>query len=183
MSIKLATEMTHVHNFLIRGLNSIYQQAPHVHDVTDARDLLVYCSAWVMMINHHHDSEESQLFPDLEELAQNPSIMAGNKEQHEKFHDGLEAFQHYAETADPQKYSWLELKDIIDGFAPSLMLHLREEIGTLLALRDLDNRGLQIVFKRAEEVAKGAKHPQLLVCLFIVKMTAVLGMLIEVYRT
>lgn len=72
----------------------------------------------------------------------------------------------YAERTSPEEYSWTDLKVIADDFAPALMQHLREEIGTLLDLNDYDSVELKKVWLETENVAKGAaKPPGLFVCL------------------
>lgn len=98
--------MTHAHNILLRGLNSICQQAPNVHDPKDISDLLRFCWAWCITVDHHHETEEERLFPDLEELTKQSGLMEVNKNQHKAFHDGLHECQVYAEKTTPEEYSW-----------------------------------------------------------------------------
>lgn len=62
---KCATEMALAHNMILRGLNSIYQQAPWVEQ-RDAQDFLEYCKLWVQVITVHHNGEESDFFPYIE---------------------------------------------------------------------------------------------------------------------
>jgi hypothetical protein len=86
--------MTHAHNVLIRGLNSIYQQGAFVSDPQDVSDFLFYCLAWVKTVEHHHAAEEKTLFPELEKFTNNPDIMAENKHQHDAFLAGLTDFEY-----------------------------------------------------------------------------------------
>ena len=151
--------MTHVHNTLIRGLNSIYLQAPHVSSSADIRDLLFFCAAWVKMVEHHHDTEETTLFPAIEEFTKTPGFMEGNKEQHLAFTPGLDRFLKYAQATNPEAYDWHTLKDIIDSFTPSLMKHLVDEIDTLLGLERYDSKELMKLWLVTEDKAKGAAHP------------------------
>ena len=151
--------MTHVHNTLIRGFNSIYLQAPHVNLPADIRDLLFFCAAWVKTVEHHHDTEETTLFPAIEEFAKTPGLMEGNREQHHAFTPGLEHLLRYAQTTNPEIYDWFTLKEILDSFAPSLMKHLEDEIDTLLRLERYDSKELMKLWLVAENVAKGAAHP------------------------
>ena len=163
-AIKCATEMAHSHNVLLRGLNSIYQQAPHVHQQEDARDLLFYCRAWATMVEHHHDTEESHLFPDLDALTGTPALTATNREQHRELHAGLHSLTTYAESTAPEDYVWESgLRPVLDSFTPSFVQHLRDEIQTLLDLRTFDNDKLAQIWNKTEEAAKGAKHPHLFV--------------------
>lgn len=78
-----ASHMALVHNVLIRGYNSIYQQAPHIQPA-DYRDFLGYCLAWHDMVQGHHDSEEEVLFPGIEEATGVKGIMDGEKAEHGK---------------------------------------------------------------------------------------------------
>lgn len=151
--------MSHVHNTLIRGLNSIYLQGPHVCSLADRRDFLFFCSAWVKTVEHHHDTEERVLFPAIEELTKKPGLMEGNHQQHEAFTPGLNSLLQSAQDTNPGDYSWNSLKAIIDGFAPSLMKHLVDEIDTLLDLQTYDSAELMQLWLVTENVAKGVAHP------------------------
>jgi hypothetical protein len=164
-SIHCASEMAHAHNVLIRGLNSLYQQAPHVTQPNDIRDFLVFCKAWVVMATHHHDTEESTIFPRLAAFTNNPNIMAVNMEQHEAFHTGLLHLAEYVDQTMPETYESAKLLAIVDGFAPALIKHLHDEIGSFLALKNVDSAGLLQVWREGEEVAKGSssKNPDMFV--------------------
>lgn len=151
--------MSHVHNTLVRGLNSIYLQGPHVRSPTDIRDFLFFCAAWVKTIEHHHDTEERVLFPAIEELTEKPDLMEGNHQQHEAFTPGLNSLLQSAQNTNPEDYKWDSLKAIIDGFAPSLMEHLVDEIDTLLHLETYDSAKLMQVWLVTENVAKRTAHP------------------------
>ncbi len=151
--------MSHVHNTLIRGLNSIYLQGPHVCSPTDIRDFLFFCAAWVKTVEHHHDTEEKVLFPAIRKLTKKPGLMEGNHQQHEAFTPGLNNLLQSAQNTNPGEYSWNSLKAIIDGFAPSLMKHLVDEIDTLLDLKTYHSAELMQVWLVTENVAKGAAHP------------------------
>lgn len=151
--------MSHVHNTLIRGLNSIYLQGPHVSSPTDIRDFLFFCTAWVKTVEHHQDTEERVLFPAIEELAKKPGLMEGNHHQHDAFTPGLNNLLQSAQDTKPDDYSWNSLKAIIDGFATSLMKHLVDEIDTLLELKTYDSADLMRVWLVTENVAKGVAHP------------------------
>jgi hemerythrin-like domain-containing protein len=81
--------MALLHTIIISGLNSIYQQAPHVSTEENA-DFLAYVLAWVRTVNSHHRREELVLFPDIEKAFGDPigrGVMQGNVEQHgERLH-------------------------------------------------------------------------------------------------
>ena len=156
--------MTHAHNCMIRGLNAIVQQAPHIPDATnpkykeqDVKDLLFYVAAWVKTLEHHHDMEETIVFPEIEDFANQPGRMQVSKEQHKLFTPGLERLLAYAEQTPPSAFRWAGadgLRSVIDSFSEPLMQHMADEIDVLLALRDLDSAGL---LKRIEKVQAAAK--------------------------
>ena len=157
--------MSHAHNVLIRGLNSVYLQAPHVRSPQDIGDFLFFCQAWVKTVEHHHDTEENTLFPALEKFTEKPGIMEGNMQQHQAFLPALHDFAQYAQNTSAGSYSSDTLKGLVDGFAPPLLAHLREEIDTLLGLDGYDSAELMKVWIVTENVAKGAAHPNQFVSL------------------
>lgn len=155
--------MSHAHNCLLRGLNAIMLQAPHIpsagspgYNESDVRDLLIYIQAWVKTVNHHHDVEETVMFTEIEKMAGGEGVFSGAVHQHHKFHDGLVDLLRVVEKmqTDLASYSWVNVKAVIDGFAPALVEHLRDEIGIILSLERLDSTGLSICWKKAEDVAK-----------------------------
>ena len=94
-----------VHNFLIRGLNTIYLQAPHVQP-TDYKDFIAYSIIWCDVVDgqceqltleirlteifsDHHRSEEAVIFPQIEEAVGQKGLMAGNIKEHRKSIHGL----------------------------------------------------------------------------------------------
>ncbi|KAI5860610.1 hypothetical protein GGS23DRAFT_599418 [Durotheca rogersii] len=62
-----ATHMALLHNVILRGYNSIWQQAPHVRPA-DVPDFVGYCRVWHQFVVHHHDDEEGALFPKIAAL-------------------------------------------------------------------------------------------------------------------
>ena len=172
-SVYIASEMAHAHNAMLRGLNAIMQQAPHVpaapepgYMAKDVRDLLFYVASWVKAVEHHHHTEETCLFPDLEEFSGRPGLMQGPKHQHDAFTPGLERLLAYAEATGPEDYQWNGaggMKEIIDGFAEAMTKHLYEEIDVFLSLSDLDSKGLKEIMDKTEKVAKSNGKISLLV--------------------
>ena len=156
--------MAFSHNCLLRGLNAIMLQAPHIppstsptYSAQDVRDLLFYVGSWVKTVEWHHHTEETCMFPGIEEFTNEPGIMEGPKGQHEKFTHGLESLLRYAQETKPEDYRWEGadgMKSIIDQFTPSLTKHLYEEIDVFLTLGRLDSKGLRAAWDAAEEVAK-----------------------------
>src|SRR4051794_33719179 len=73
------------HNVFIRGLNSIYLQAPNLQP-EDHSDFINYCKCWCAVLNNHHRMEEATVFPLIEELTNEKGIMDVNVEQHRECH-------------------------------------------------------------------------------------------------
>jgi hemerythrin-like domain-containing protein len=129
----------------------------------DVRDLLFYVASWVKTVEHHHDTEESCLFPEIEAVAGKPGLFDGPKEQHTQFTKGLEELLHYAESTKAGDYRWIEMKRIIDAFADSMTAHLYEEIDVILSLGDIDSEQLRHCWEKAEQVAKATGKLSMLV--------------------
>lgn len=165
--------MVYVHNAIIRGLNSIVQQAPYVktgndpaYNRSDVQDLLFYVSAWVKMVEHHHWTEESFIFPEIEKFSGKPGSMDDSKHQHELFHGGLERLLAYTQATNPQDYCWDGpggMKEIVDSFGKHLMDHLYAEVEVFLAMGNLDSAGLRKTWDQGEAIAKKAGNLGMLV--------------------
>lgn len=145
--------MAFAHNAMLRGINSIYLQAPHVHQPKDIADLLFLVKSWSTWVSHHHLLEETQMFPGFESVAGQKGLLDGNVEQHHSFEPGLKKLQSYAVDTKSNEYDGKHLQAIIDEFATSLKEHLYEEINTLLALRPYDGPALLKVYKECEASA------------------------------
>lgn len=137
--VDAASFMCNLHNFMIRGLNSIYLQAPHVPE-EDHPAFVTYCLAWCTVIEHHHELEDTKLFLDLDAAAggEGKSGVLVNSKQHEEFHDALVKFNEYLKQAQRTKeFSGTHTQALISQFGPALHAHLKEEIDTILSLRTM----------------------------------------------
>ena len=90
----VATEMAQVHNIFIRSLNAIILQAPNIERPQDIADFVFFCAAVCSGVDEHHETEETFLFPLIEQHTEK-GIMEQNIEQHELFHHGLRLFKTY----------------------------------------------------------------------------------------
>ena len=142
--------MCHVHNFIIRGMNSIYLQSPFVKQHKDIADLLFYTRTLLFCIGAHHDGEEKYLFPGLAAYTGNPDIMAVNQRQHATFQHGMEQLSQYCISTPPAEYSHHDFRSIIESFADPLFQHLSEEIPTILTLTDIPSETLKALWAKAE---------------------------------
>jgi hemerythrin-like domain-containing protein len=159
--MSVATEMANVHNALLRGLNSIYLQAPHVTHAADIADLLFYTKAWTETVNHHHELEETIFFPRVHELAKEAGevegMMTRNVEQHHTFEPKMVEMAEWVEEVKQgrKEYDSKALLGLIDSFGPVLMEHLHDEIGTLIGLQKCNGEEI----KRAmESVVKAGQN-------------------------
>jgi hemerythrin-like domain-containing protein len=139
----IAQQMTHLHNCIIRLLNSIYNQALHVQSPEDIRDFLAYVKHWHDELDHHHLVEEEFMFPKLDALTGDTIAMETNIEQHHAFEPGLKALGEYATSTTAEEYDGEKLRAIIDDFGEILTTHLADEIPTLLALGKCDDKALR----------------------------------------
>ncbi|OBT86100.1 hypothetical protein VE02_05403 [Pseudogymnoascus sp. 03VT05] len=133
--VTVASQMAIAHNTIIRALNSIYLQAPHVKP-EDYKDFIGYSLCWYQMITNHHRGEEDRLFPQIEEMTEK-GLMEVNVEQHHAFEAGIESYNIYLQSLLPTgtSFSAPKLLAIIDSFPPALTTHLAAEIPSLLSLR------------------------------------------------
>jgi hemerythrin-like domain-containing protein len=145
--------MAHIHNLMIRAMNTIHHQAPHVHQPADIKDLLSYGYMTVNMIEHHHHAEEENLFPDVEEYSGKKGLMEGNKNQHHEFYPGLHAFRDYCQHTKLEDFKPDVLLQIMVDFAPIFRRHLTDEVQTLLELREYDSADLMRIWKKTEKHA------------------------------
>lgn len=73
--------MVVIHNTLIRGLNSIYVQAPHVK-TDDYAAFIGYSLCWSDMLSSHHAGEESIFFPGIDAGAGEKGLINAKIHQH-----------------------------------------------------------------------------------------------------
>jgi hemerythrin-like domain-containing protein len=155
--------MTIVHNMMIRTLNAIYLQAPHIKP----GDEIAFCNftyQWWRFLHAHHTGEETHFFPAAERLSGEKGIMEVNVGQHHAFHDALDAFgDHVREcAAGTRKFNGKEIVAMLDGFAPLLVTHLNQEIPTILGLEKYGEEKMaeleKISAAEAQEVIVG--HPR-----------------------
>ncbi len=154
--------MAQMHNVLLRGLNVIYQQAPHISKRTDVVDFLFLIHCYCDLVELHHKVEEEFLFPAISELAGDPDLLTSSVKQHETFSAGIHELHSYATTStSPDAYSGPALQSLISSFAPALRVHLADEIDALLALRELDSAALMEIHRKAEKAKAPPKADEM----------------------
>ena len=163
-SVYIANEMAFAHNAMIRGINSIYNQAPYVHKAKDITVFLFLIKSWANWVGHHHNLEETLMFPSFEQIMGEPGFLQANVDQHHAFEPGLKKLEAFAIHTKVEDYKSDILRGVIDDFANGLQGHLNDEIPTLLAMRPYDSAALLKAYRKCEAVAgKQAKvEPTLL---------------------
>jgi hemerythrin-like domain-containing protein len=155
--------MSLAHNGILRGLNSIYLQAPHIPqgDTKTIQDFLIYCQCWSESMHHHHEAEEQVFFPTIEQVSGVQGVMERNKEQHRAFTPGFDRFHEYARTCLPKDYDGQKLGSLVDDFAEPLTQHLRDEIDTLRALDKYDSQRVRQAYQQLEKVLMATDNVRL----------------------
>lgn len=80
---KGATHMALLHNAILRGYNSIYQQALHI-EPSEHQNFIGYCLTWFKFVKTHHDDEEKALFIKVEDLLGDSEIWGETHKEHGK---------------------------------------------------------------------------------------------------
>lgn len=162
--------MAHAHNCMLRGLNAIYHQAPHVKSRVDIADLVFLTASWVAWLTHHHQLEEETMFPGFEAAVNQPGLLTAAVEQHEVFARELDGLRQYAAMSDVvQNFEAGELRKRIEALGPPLREHLADEIGMLQRMREFCEgpggeeraQGLLRVYQASQ--AEAAKQDKFLV--------------------
>jgi hemerythrin-like domain-containing protein len=73
--------MALLHNAILRGFNSIYLQAPHVK-VEDYTAFVGYSLTWYRFVKSHHDDEEAELFPKVDDILKEDGIWNETHQEH-----------------------------------------------------------------------------------------------------
>lgn len=139
--------MAVVHNAILRGLNSVYLQAPSAKAQSNRASFLQYCHKWYEVVHGHHSHEEAKLFPEIERICGEDRIMSVNVQQHEAFEGGIQIYAAYVEECiqDPASFQPAKLTSIIDGFGKELSTHLADEVENLRGLRKFgEAKGVEI---------------------------------------
>lgn len=87
--------MALIHNILLRGLNSIYNQALNISFSEDVTDFMIFCDAWSCTMHSHHKTEEEVYFPMLEEQCTKKGVASRNHDEHETFLRGFGVFDEF----------------------------------------------------------------------------------------
>lgn len=159
-----ATQMALVHNSFIRAYNHVYHLASKVPP-DDYHNFISYSLAIYTTLVQHHDGEEKHFFPLVEEGAGVVGLMDENVKQHGDFEAAHEAYGDYLQSLitgnTTARFSPARLRALIEAFAPALSQHLKDEIETLLALKQYPALDLEKVVKEVH--ARSMKDQSMLV--------------------
>ncbi|KAJ7761941.1 hypothetical protein DFH07DRAFT_771253 [Mycena maculata] len=156
--LRIPSEMAISHNMFIRGLNAIHAQAEGIQE-EQVKGFSFFCISYFEMVHHHHQIEETYLFP-IYDKKLGAHAMDNNVEQHHAFMDGLlDAETYFKEVhAGTASYSGATVTTKLNSFADALVLHLTEEIPTLDSnrlraaftkqdLKDMEDGIIKIILK------------------------------------
>jgi len=115
-SVYMAREMAYAHNGMIRGLNSLYHQSLFVRQPKDIQDILLFTKFWCGWLHKHHEAEEANFFPRIEEITGKKGLMEVNVAQHHSFESGLLKLENYGKETKVDEYDGKKLREIIDEF-------------------------------------------------------------------
>ncbi|KAJ5893277.1 ZIP zinc transporter-domain-containing protein [Penicillium taxi] len=132
-----ATHMALLHNSILRGFNTVYLQAPHVQDA-DKDAFIGYSQTWFRFVKSHHDDEEENLFPKVQDLlGGDEGLWKETLDEHESFIAGLTEFNTYLSALpSPSEFSSTELIRIMDSFKDNFENHFHREISHIAAFAD-----------------------------------------------
>lgn len=154
---KVASEMALVHNCIIRALNSIYIQAPHV-PASQYPNFISYSLSVYQGLTMHHDGEEETFFPLIEELTGEKGLMDANVQGHRDFDTNFNAWGKWLEECSSPTtkttFSPTTCIAMMDAFISPLSDHLAAEIPTLLALSRFEDKKLDLLAIMDEEGKK-----------------------------
>ena len=134
----------------------MYLQAPYIPKA-EVADFLFFVNSWSDWVLHHHQLEETQMFPGFEGIpGVKPGQLGNNVEQHHTFSKGLEVLKKYALETTESVYDGSKMREIIDTFSAEIRQHLGDEIDTLWGLDCCDKgqeKNLLKVYKDCEAEA------------------------------
>ncbi|RYC56968.1 hypothetical protein CHU98_g9242 [Xylaria longipes] len=164
-ALHIANEIAHIHNAMLRGLNAIYLQAPHVKQAQDIADLAFLTQSWSTWLLDHHDLKESTMLPGFEAALRVPArtltlsrsrspsaasfrldgdmkttMEEGNGQGDEELISFLlHRVYAYASAThkDPQAYDATTLCGLLAALADTLVPHLAGQVGLLVSMREM----------------------------------------------
>ncbi|KAH9892357.1 hypothetical protein F4778DRAFT_784720 [Xylariomycetidae sp. FL2044] len=76
-ALHIANDIAHIHNAMIRCLNALFIQAPHVRTPTDVADFLFLAQSWAAWVRDYHALKEKMMYPGFEAVLGLPAGCLG----------------------------------------------------------------------------------------------------------
>ncbi|KAF2034083.1 hypothetical protein EK21DRAFT_43314, partial [Setomelanomma holmii] len=116
----VASKMAIVHDCIIRALNSIYLQAPHI-PASEYPNFIAYSLAAYRGLCAHHAGEEEMFSPELERLTGEQGLMDENVDGHRRFHNALGEWDAWLEAyqKNEQRFDAERCIRMMDSFMPA----------------------------------------------------------------
>ncbi|KAF2864909.1 hypothetical protein BDV95DRAFT_508236 [Massariosphaeria phaeospora] len=126
----VASDTALVHNCIIRALNSIYLQAPHV-PISEYRNFVAYCLAAYAGLSAQHSTTHNFFFPELERLTGEQGLMnGGNDAQLRAFERGFAAWGNWLKSVDARRNNFSQdmCRSMMEDFMAPLNAQLHEQV-------------------------------------------------------
>ncbi|KAI0174921.1 hypothetical protein BJ166DRAFT_575081 [Pestalotiopsis sp. NC0098] len=133
----VANDMTHQHNAALRGLNAIYIQAPHIHDLQDITDFLFLVQCWGLWVQYYDDLRRNSIFPKFEEaLQKEPGFFLVQLREEYDFIPFLDRLLHYVQEthAQVETYDSMIFQDLVHELGVVYRAHLADTISILAGI-------------------------------------------------
>ncbi|TID15514.1 hypothetical protein E2P81_ATG07678 [Venturia nashicola] len=147
----LAQQMSLLHNCILRVLNALYNQAPHVKSRKDIKAFLQLIKLWHDEFEQHERVEDQFFFPKIEEITGDMDFMSESIDQHQSFAEGVTALFEYSIMTSVTSYRATDLQTIINSFGESLGRHLHDEIDALLSLEKYNSKALRKAWEETHQ--------------------------------
>jgi hypothetical protein len=107
------------------------------------------------MLHHHHDLEETTIFPRFCKEVGDPNLMKGPLAEHREFDEGLERYAAYLKEVKEgrEELDGEKLRAIVDEVIPVVHRHLVHEIDELLSLGKYDHVDWEALFEELVQAA------------------------------
>ncbi|KAJ7122164.1 hypothetical protein C8R44DRAFT_568814, partial [Mycena epipterygia] len=118
--------MAAAHNAFIQGINAMVAHAPTVTP-DKVQPFMIFSLAVVDNIHHHHDLEETFLFPEMEKKL-GKGALSQNIAQHRDFVPQLLELKAYLEAvkSGEASYDGARLVQMIHAFGDTMVKHLND---------------------------------------------------------
>lgn len=141
-AVHIANESVNLYNAMLRGINSLFLQAPFVTALGDIVDFLFLAQSWAGWVRQHHEHLRTHMYPKFEEILCKPGALVVKLGETEPFLPALEDLISYAEQARdrPETYDAAELLRVIEDLGRRLHHYFAAQISTMMGMMMLCGR-------------------------------------------